>query len=134
MWWMTRSRSYSSSPSQRSPQSLVKSRHNCSLCTNLFSPRGVLMKHMSALTCFSACRSSKAFSQTFTLVTVRGEEFTFQSPNAEDIRDLVVYFLEGLKKRSRFVIALQDYKAPGNLVYPSTNNPKFWDFHQCSNL
>ena len=58
-------------------------------------------------------RSSKAFSQTFTLVTVRNEEFTFQSPNAEDIRDLVVYFLEGLKKRSKYVIALQDYKAPG---------------------
>lgn len=53
------------------------------------------------------------FSQTFTLSTVRGEEFTFQSPNAEDIRDLVVYFLEGLKKRSKFVIALQDYKSPG---------------------
>jgi myosin-7 len=53
------------------------------------------------------------FSQTFTLSTVRGEEFTFQSPNAEDIRDLVTYFLEGLKKRSKFVIALQDYKAPG---------------------
>jgi hypothetical protein len=64
---------------------------------------------------------------------VRGEEFTFQSPNAEDIRDLVVYFLEGLKKRSRFVIALQDYKAPGRpLVNPSTNNNKFWDFHQFS--
>jgi len=53
------------------------------------------------------------FTQTFSLSTVRGEEFTFQSPNAEDIRDLVVYFLEGLKKRSKFVIALQDYKAPG---------------------
>lgn len=58
-------------------------------------------------------RSNKAFAQTFTLATVRSEEFTFQSPNAEDIRDLVVYFLEGLKKRSKFVIALQDYKAPG---------------------
>jgi len=46
---------------------------------------------------------------------VRGEEFTFQSPNAEDIRDLVVYFLEGLKKRSTFVIAVQDYKAPGKI-------------------
>ena len=44
---------------------------------------------------------------------MRNEEFTFQSPNAEDIRDLVVYFLEGLKKRSKYVIALQDYKAPG---------------------
>lgn len=60
-------------------------------------------------------RTNKVFSQTFTLSTVRGEEFTFQSPNAEDIRDLVVYFLEGLKKRSSFVIALQDYKAPGEL-------------------
>jgi hypothetical protein len=58
-------------------------------------------------------RTNKVFSQTFTLSTVRGEEFTFQSPNAEDIRDLVVYFLEGLKKRSKFVISLQDYKAPG---------------------
>ena len=64
-------------------------------------------------------RSSKAFSQTFTLVTVRNEEFTFQSPNAEDIRDLVVYFLEGLKKRSKYVIALQDYKAPGNAIHQS---------------
>lgn len=61
-------------------------------------------------------RTNKVFTQTFTLSTVRGEEFTFQSPNAEDIRDLVVYFLEGLKKRSSFVIALQDYKAPGNLT------------------
>ena len=25
----------------------------------------------------------------------------------------MVYFLEGLKKRSKYVIALQDYKAPG---------------------
>ena len=65
-------------------------------------------------------RSSKAFSQTFTLVTVRNEEFTFQSPNAEDIRDLVVYFLEGLKKRSKYVIALQDYKAPGKLFFISS--------------
>ncbi|EEB17358.1 myosin VII, putative [Pediculus humanus corporis] len=58
-------------------------------------------------------KTNKVFTQTFTLSTVRAEEFTFQSPNAEDIRDLVVYFLEGLKKRSKFVIALQDYRAPG---------------------
>ncbi|KAK7792575.1 hypothetical protein R5R35_008669 [Gryllus longicercus] len=65
------------------------------------------------VTAVASHKTSKVFSQTFTLSTVRGEEFTFQSPNAEDIRDLVVYFLEGLKKRSKFVIALQDYKAPG---------------------
>ena len=46
------------------------------------------------------------------LATVKGDEYTFTSPNAEDIRELVVTFLEGLKKRSKFVIALQDYKAP----------------------
>jgi len=54
--------------------------------------------------------------QSFTLATVKGDEYTFTSPNAEDIRDLVVTFLEGLKKRSKYVIALQDYKAPSELV------------------
>ena len=50
--------------------------------------------------------------QSFTLATVKGDEFTFTSPNAEDIRDLVVTFLDGLRKRSKYVIALQDYKPP----------------------
>jgi len=54
--------------------------------------------------------------QSFTLATVKGEEYTFTSPNAEDIRDLVVTFLEGLKKRSKYVIALQDYKAPSKCL------------------
>ncbi|CAG0892124.1 unnamed protein product [Darwinula stevensoni] len=52
-------------------------------------------------------------SHAFSITTVRNEEFTFQSPNSEDIRDLVVYFLEGLKKRSQYLIALQDYKPSG---------------------
>ncbi|XP_051159362.1 myosin-VIIa [Leptopilina boulardi] len=65
------------------------------------------------ITSVSSQKTNKIFTQTFSLSTVRGEEFMFQSPNAEDIRDLVVYFLEGLKKRSKFVIALQDCKAPG---------------------
>lgn len=69
------------------------------------------------ITTVSCNKTQKVYTQTFTLATVRGEEFTFQSPNSEDIRDLVVYFLEGLKKRSKFVIALQDYKAPGQQLY-----------------
>lgn len=52
--------------------------------------------------------------QSFTLATVKGDEYTFTSPNAEDIRDLVVTFLEGLKKRSKYVIALQDYSSAGD--------------------
>jgi len=62
------------------------------------------------ITSITCQKTAKAFTQTFTLATVRGEEFTFQSPNSEDIRDLVQCFLEGLKKRSKFVVALQDYK------------------------
>jgi len=54
--------------------------------------------------------------QSFTLATVKGEEYTFTSPNAEDIRDLIVTFLEGLKTRSKYVIALQDYQAPSTLA------------------
>ena len=53
---------------------------------------------------------------SFTVATVKGDEYTFTSPNADDIRDLVVTFLEGLKKRSRYVIALQDYKAPSEYI------------------
>ena len=58
-------------------------------------------------------RTGKMHGQSFTLATVKGDEYTFTSPNAEDIRDLVVTFLEGLKKRSKYVIALQDYNPPG---------------------
>ncbi|KAK7597849.1 hypothetical protein V9T40_010074 [Parthenolecanium corni] len=65
------------------------------------------------ITTVASQKTNKVFTQTFTLSTIRGEEFTFQSPNAEDIRDLVIYFLEGLKKRSSFIVALQDYKSPG---------------------
>ncbi|CAB4059165.1 MYO7A [Lepeophtheirus salmonis] len=73
------------------------------------------------VTSVSSQKSSKAFAQTFTLSTIRSEEFTFQSPNAEDIRDLVTYFLEGLKKRSKFVIALQDYKAQESSSFLNVN-------------
>ena len=60
------------------------------------------------LYCF--CRTGKMHGQSFTLATVKGDEYTFTSPNSEDIRDLVVTFLEGLKMRSKYVIATQDYK------------------------
>uniref|UniRef100_A0A8C1YM93 Myosin VIIAa n=1 Tax=Cyprinus carpio TaxID=7962 RepID=A0A8C1YM93_CYPCA len=55
-------------------------------------------------------------SSNFTLATIKGDEYTFSSSNAEDIRDLVVTFLEGLRKRSKFVVALQDNPSPENVV------------------
>uniref|UniRef100_A0A8C9U0C5 Myosin VIIAa n=1 Tax=Scleropages formosus TaxID=113540 RepID=A0A8C9U0C5_SCLFO len=54
------------------------------------------------------CSSGKLQGQSFTLATIKGDEYTFTSNNAEDIRDLVVTFLEGLRKRSKYVVALQD--------------------------
>lgn len=57
-------------------------------------------------------RTRKLHGQSFTLATIKGEEYTFTSPNSEDIKDLIVTFLEGLKKRSRFVIAIHDYNPP----------------------
>uniref|UniRef100_A0A8C4QH98 Myosin VIIAb n=1 Tax=Eptatretus burgeri TaxID=7764 RepID=A0A8C4QH98_EPTBU len=39
-------------------------------------------------------------------------EYTFSSINAQDIRDLVVFFLEGLRSRSIYVVSLQDNPPP----------------------
>uniref|UniRef100_A0A8C4EBN6 Myosin VIIAa n=1 Tax=Dicentrarchus labrax TaxID=13489 RepID=A0A8C4EBN6_DICLA len=64
------------------------------------------------ITAVSSSRGGKLQSQSFTLATIKGEEYTFTSNNAEDIRDLVVTFLEGLRKRSKFVVALQDNPNP----------------------
>ncbi|XP_054649402.1 myosin VIIAa isoform X4 [Dunckerocampus dactyliophorus] len=70
------------------------------------------------ITAVSSSRGGKLQSQSFTLATIKGEEYTFTSNNAEDIRDLVVTFLEGLRKRSKFVVALQD--SPNHNGEPST--------------
>uniref|UniRef100_A0A7N8XXN1 Myosin VIIAa n=1 Tax=Mastacembelus armatus TaxID=205130 RepID=A0A7N8XXN1_9TELE len=60
----------------------------------------------------NAVSSRKLQGQSFTLATIKGDEYTFTSNNTEDIRDLVVTFLEGLRKRSKFVVALQDNPNP----------------------
>ncbi|KAK7499213.1 hypothetical protein BaRGS_00009473, partial [Batillaria attramentaria] len=74
------------------------------------------------ITAVSSSRTGKMHGQSFTLATVKGDEYTFTSPNAEDIRDLVVTFLEGLKKRSKYVIAIQDYS--------SQDGPNFLTFQK----
>merc|ERR1712008_398724 len=79
------------------------------------------LKKRSQLARLQSTRSNKEFAQTCTLATVRSSsgEFTFQSPKVEDIRNLVVYFLEGLKKRSQFA-RLQSTR-------PSENDPTIID-------
>ncbi|CAL8334609.1 unnamed protein product [Boreogadus saida] len=61
---------------------------------------------------FDKTREYAHYESHFTLATIKGDEYTFTSNNAEDIRDLVVTFLEGLRKRSKFVVALQDNPNP----------------------
>ena len=51
----------------------------------------------------------------FSLSTIHGHDFMFQCVTAEDFHELVSYMLDGLKKRSRYVIAMQDYSPPGML-------------------
>uniref|UniRef100_A0A0K0FAB5 Unconventional myosin heavy chain 6 (inferred by orthology to a C. elegans protein) n=1 Tax=Strongyloides venezuelensis TaxID=75913 RepID=A0A0K0FAB5_STRVS len=48
----------------------------------------------------------------FTVHTISNSEFTFQSPNSEDIKDLIMYFLKGLKDRSKFIVAKSDINSP----------------------
>lgn len=62
-------------------------------------------------------KMGSSYLQNFVLITIRMEEFFFQSPNSDDICELVNYFLKGLKARSKYVVALQDYAGePPNLA------------------
>uniref|UniRef100_A0A8C3DMD3 Myosin VIIB n=1 Tax=Corvus moneduloides TaxID=1196302 RepID=A0A8C3DMD3_CORMO len=56
-------------------------------------------------------RAVKSFGQSCTLITLRAEEFVLTSVNSVVIAELVVMFLEGLKKRSRFAVAMQEKKS-----------------------
>ncbi|XP_032846433.2 unconventional myosin-VIIb isoform X2 [Tyto alba] len=56
-------------------------------------------------------RAAKSFGQSCTLITLRAEEFVLTSVNSVVIAELVVMFLEGLKKRSRFAVAMHEKKS-----------------------
>lgn len=43
-----------------------------------------------------------------TIEMIGGEEHYFESPDANEIKQLVDFFLEELKNRSRYLLALQD--------------------------
>ncbi|WKX93477.1 hypothetical protein Q1695_011059 [Nippostrongylus brasiliensis] len=55
-------------------------------------------------------RGPRPGSDCCTIQTVAGEDYTFQSPSAEDVTDLVTTFIDGLKQRSRYVIATKIQK------------------------
>ncbi|KAM7397577.1 hypothetical protein PAMA_005743 [Pampus argenteus] len=67
------------------------------------------------ITAVSSSRGGKLQGQSFTLATMKGDEYTFTSNNAEDIRDLVVAFLDGLRKKSKYVVGLLDCLNPAGV-------------------
>ena len=66
------------------------------------------------ITNVSSSRSGKSQGQSFTITTVKGDEYTFTSTNGEDIRDLVLTFLEGLRHKSKYCVAVTEYTSPGD--------------------
>uniref|UniRef100_A0A8C3I1N4 Myosin VIIB n=1 Tax=Chrysemys picta bellii TaxID=8478 RepID=A0A8C3I1N4_CHRPI len=55
-----------------------------------------------------------SFGQSCTLITLRAEEFVLTSVHSVVIAELVVLFLEGLKKRSQYAVAMQESKQQGD--------------------
>ena len=43
----------------------------------------------------------------FVITTVKGKDFQFQCQNCADVRELITYFLDGLKTRSKYAVAMQ---------------------------
>ncbi len=48
--------------------------------------------------------------QSITIMTIHGDEYSFTAPNSEDVRDLITTFLDGLKDRAKFGLAIEDYE------------------------
>lgn len=57
-------------------------------------------------------RNEKGDMHDFSFDTVRKEHYVFRSPDAENLYNVILVLLDGLKKRSLFVVATEDYKNP----------------------
>lgn len=53
--------------------------------------------------------------------TVGSEEYCFESPNTKDVKELIEFFLDGLKSRSKYLVAVQD-------SIPTTGNISFYSY------
>uniref|UniRef100_A0A8C0ZHU8 Myosin VIIB n=1 Tax=Cyanistes caeruleus TaxID=156563 RepID=A0A8C0ZHU8_CYACU len=72
----------------------------------VFTDGSVSFSDALVTNCSIIHRAVKSFGQSCTLITLRAEEFVLTSVNSVVIAELVVMFLEGLKKRSRFAVAI----------------------------
>ena len=67
----------------------------------------------------SSTQTGKIHGRTINIQSVAGHSFSFTSANAEDVCNLILHFLEGLKKRSKYVLALQEFAPDDSRVYLS---------------
>lgn len=79
----------------------------------VFTDESVSFSDALVTNCSIIHRAVKSFGQSCTLITLRGEEFVLTSVNSVVIAELVVMFLEELKKRSRFAVAMHEKKSQG---------------------
>ncbi|NXM41848.1 MYO7A protein, partial [Gymnorhina tibicen] len=77
----------------------------------VFTDGSVSFSDALVTNCSIIHRAVKSFGQSCTLITLRAEEFVLTSVNSVVIAELVVMFLEGLKKRSLFAVAMQEKKS-----------------------
>lgn len=61
-------------------------------------------------------RRNNRMGKDFLFKTIDNIEYAFRSPDADNLYKVVLQLLDGLKKRSIYVIALQDYKHPAEAV------------------
>ncbi|XP_077344538.1 unconventional myosin-VIIb [Lithobates pipiens] len=73
-------------------------------------------------------RAAKQFGQCCVLNTVRGEQFVLTTQNSEEISKLLLYFVDGLKTRSVYVVALQDSSRTATLYNNKTDEPELLSF------
>ncbi|KAI6191670.1 Unconventional myosin-X [Aphelenchoides bicaudatus] len=57
-----------------------------------------------------SCLSKRMGADSITIQLLSSDEYTFQSENAEDIRELIVFFLEGLRKRSKHFLIVEPFR------------------------
>ncbi|KAI3378798.1 hypothetical protein SNEBB_000798 [Seison nebaliae] len=53
-------------------------------------------------------RINRIFTQNLSIFTVSGDQYVFEIYYANELRELIVMFLEGLRERSRYLIAIKD--------------------------
>ncbi|XP_038672457.1 unconventional myosin-VIIa-like isoform X3 [Scyliorhinus canicula] len=66
----------------------------------------LLKRSFPEITGVNTNRASKLYGQSVTVTTLQGETYTLTSGYAEDIADLIVMFLNGLKMRSEYAVTL----------------------------